>query len=98
MKRSFQKTWAVIGNKAIASESSEMSEEIILSRYSRSGKKKAILREVVKDKDGGGSEKRRFVEIWTRDRLEVVKEVTNFHGEFYNDGECFLRLRFMVGI
>jgi hypothetical protein len=89
IKRGFQKTWAVIGSKAIASESIEINEEIILSRYSRSGRKKAVLREVVKDGDGSGSEKRRFVEIWVRERLEVVKEVTKFHGEFYNDGALF---------
>jgi hypothetical protein len=47
------------------------------SAVSSSGSKKAILR---KEKDG----EKLFVDVWRNDVLEVSKDVTKFHGPFYD--------------
>lgn len=66
----------------------EVSPEIALSAVSPSGQLKAVLRE-----SGSGDDKKRFVEIWRGDRLEISTEVTDKHGGFYSDGEMFHRPR-----
>ncbi|KAF9491956.1 alpha/beta-hydrolase [Pleurotus eryngii] len=58
----------------------EVSPEIALSVVSPSGKLKAVLRE-----SGNEDDKKRFVEIWRGDRLEISTEVTDKHGAFYSD-------------
>lgn len=66
----------------------EVSPEVALSAVSPSGQFKALLRE-----SGNGDDKKRFVEIWRGDLLEISTEVTDKHGAFYSDGELFRCLR-----
>ncbi|KAL4260391.1 peptidase S9C family protein [Pleurotus pulmonarius] len=58
----------------------EVSPEVALSAVSPSGQLKAVLRE-----SGSGDDKKRFVEIWRGDRLDISTEVTDKHGAFYSD-------------
>ncbi|KAF9255265.1 alpha/beta-hydrolase [Marasmius fiardii PR-910] len=80
-RRSVSKSIAITPDSTFASPNQEISE-VILSRPSRSGEYQAILREI-----GSGDQKRRFVEVWSKERILTSKEVTEVHGAFYNDEE-----------
>ena len=56
--------------------------EIVLQAISPSKRKIAVLRKT----KGDGSKASRFVEIWSGSLLEILCDVTDLHGEFYNDG------------
>jgi hypothetical protein len=71
------------------SEPQEIGPETLLTRYSPSGKKRAVLKEYPAEENGGG--KKKFVEVWDGERLEVIKDVTKFHEDFYIDGSRVLR-------
>ncbi|KDQ56032.1 hypothetical protein JAAARDRAFT_70881 [Jaapia argillacea MUCL 33604] len=62
--------------------SSDAPADVIASVFSRSGKRKTLLRETSDQGDGG---KKRYVEVWFGDVLEASKEVTKLHGTFYSD-------------
>ena len=57
--------------------------DIVGQIVSPSGKKRAVLRST---KNGNGSTSR-FVEIWTDDLLQTSLEVSDYHHDFYTDGE-----------
>ena len=57
--------------------------EIVSSLVSPSGKYVVVLRET---SESGSSEKKRYIEIWTEDKLQAVENVTDKHGQFYTDG------------
>jgi hypothetical protein len=61
----------------MATSKDESNSGVVLSAVSSSGSKKAILR---KEKDG----EKLFVDVWRNDVLEVSKDVTKFHGPFYD--------------
>ncbi|KAG7091876.1 hypothetical protein E1B28_008277 [Marasmius oreades] len=63
-----------------ASPNQEIGSEAVLSRPSRCGRYQATLNEI-----GAGDQKRRFVEVWSKESMLVSKEVTDVHGAFYND-------------
>ncbi len=52
---------------------------------SPSGAHLAVLRESGDSTVPGG--KRRYVEIWSGNKIKASKEVTHTHGAFYTDGE-----------
>lgn len=87
LKRQFAKT-LVINNEdsktLFISEPQEIGSDTLMTRYSPSGKKRAVLKEFPSEDGGGG--KKRVVEIWNGERRDVVKDVTKAHEEFYNDG------------
>lgn len=59
------------------------SSEVVTSMASPSGKYLAVLREIC---EAPFSEKKRYVEVWEADRLKLVENVTDKHGQFYTDG------------
>lgn len=63
--------------------SQDVSPEVLTSIVSQSGKLIAILRETSESSGG----KKRFVEVWAGERLEVSVEVSKLHGSFYTDGQ-----------
>jgi hypothetical protein len=65
----------------IASAAQDVSPEVIATAVSPSGKLTAILRET------SSAEKKRFVEIWEGERLEVSVEATKSHGAFYTEDQ-----------
>lgn len=81
LKRQTYKTF-FIAPGSVSSTHSQDSPEIVASRISPSGKYLANLREVSEP-----SGKKRFVEVWSGDKLEACVEVTQTHGSFYTDGE-----------
>ncbi|KAF9529900.1 Alpha/Beta hydrolase protein [Crepidotus variabilis] len=58
----------------------EEDADIALQTISPSKQKKAVLRNVKK-----GSNTNRFVEVWSNTRREATLDVTDLHGDFYND-------------
>lgn len=64
--------------------------EIVASALSPSGKYLVVLREIGDSKAPDG--KKRFVEIWAEDKLQVIQDVTAVHGPFYTDGAIGIRL------
>jgi hypothetical protein len=86
-KRTISKTFFIQPNPSdgsftvIASTAQDVSPEVIASAISPSGKLSAILRETT------SGDKKRFVEVWEGERLEVSVNVTKTHGAFYADGE-----------
>ncbi|KAK2462496.1 hypothetical protein APHAL10511_005466 [Amanita phalloides] len=58
----------------------DVPNDIVLSLTSPSASLRAVLRDATKS---GGSG--RFVEIWTNDCLIACKDVSDLHGQFYND-------------
>ncbi|KAK7043027.1 hypothetical protein VNI00_008765 [Paramarasmius palmivorus] len=80
-KRTLSKTIFITPNSSTSSPNQEINE-IVHSSVSESRKYRAILRET-----GSGEKKKRFVEIWDKERVVVCKDVTDIHGSFYNDGE-----------
>lgn len=103
LKKSFSKTISL--SESQSESQFEDSDEIKAIAISSTRGRKAILKQIDKpkpedaskadseeDKSGSneaGDGKRRFVEIWKGDELEVSKEVTEDHGEFYPAGTCF---------
>ena len=81
MKRTFSKTIVVTNNELVISTLTQDSSEIQASVISPSKSRVAILR-----KTESNGEKKRFVEIWCDDRLEVSRNVTTSHGAFYTEG------------
>ncbi|TFK48157.1 alpha/beta-hydrolase [Heliocybe sulcata] len=83
-KRTLVKTIFVEPNSdaVIGAPSQELSD-VVASVVSPSGLRRARLRELSDATVAGG--KKRFVEIWHGDKLEVVRDVTASHGEFYSD-------------
>ena len=57
--------------------------DIIAQVMSPSRKLRAVLRHV---KSGNSPTGTRLVEIWNKDLLEVLANVTDCHGDFYTDG------------
>ncbi|KII84157.1 hypothetical protein PLICRDRAFT_57993 [Plicaturopsis crispa FD-325 SS-3] len=82
VKRSITKTIHVASEDNLISASSEAGD-IVRSTVSPSGKRTANLRETA-DPNVPGSRKR-YVEIWLGDRLQVCHDVTKAHGAFYVD-------------
>ncbi|TCD66245.1 hypothetical protein EIP91_001608 [Steccherinum ochraceum] len=78
----------VVTNDKVFSTFSPDTPNIVVSTSSPSGKRLAAFREVAEN----GSTKR-FVEIWTENRLEASVEVTKTHGAFYTD-DIFSQISF----
>jgi hypothetical protein len=57
--------------------------DIVAQIVSSSGKKRATLRNV-KLADGKSN---RIVEVWSEGLLQISLNVTDYHGDFYTDGE-----------
>lgn len=66
-------------NVAVSGESSE----VVASMVSPSGQHLAILREI---SESASPDKKRYVEVWTGDKLTKVEDVSDKHGQFYTDG------------
>lgn len=62
--------------------------DVVAQVVSSSGKKRATLRNI-KLVNGTSS---RIIEVWNKSLLEISLNVTEYHGEFYTDGECFRTL------
>ncbi|KAL0564123.1 hypothetical protein V5O48_017929 [Marasmius crinis-equi] len=77
--RCVSKTLFISSNSTFSSPNQEIADTVLL-KPSRSGLYRANLKEV-----GSDDKKRRFVEVWSKERLVVSKEVTKFHGAFYSD-------------
>ena len=58
--------------------------DIVAQVYSPSRKLRAVLRHV---KSGDSPIGTRLVEIWDKDLLVVSANVTEYHGDFYADGQ-----------
>lgn len=70
-------------NGLLASATPLQDTDIVGQIVSPSGTKRAVLRSV---KNGTGSTSR-FVEIWTDDLLQTSLDVSDYHHDFYTDGE-----------
>lgn len=57
--------------------------EVVTSMTSPSGRYLAVLREI---SESSSPDKKRYVEVWTADKLRAVENVTDKHGQFYTDG------------
>lgn len=74
-----------LGEASVAISPSQDAGNVVASTISPSGNRTAILRET-STPSGGADSKKRWVEIWVNDTLEVSREVTATHGSFYADG------------
>ncbi|KAI6046609.1 Alpha/Beta hydrolase protein [Pisolithus marmoratus] len=88
-KRTLSKTFTLTRPESLPDEWTLVSSTIChdasdvqASVLSPSGKRHAVLREVV---DQSNSGKKRFVEIWADSRLEASLDVTKRHGAFHTD-------------
>ena len=82
------KTYVLSGDRVLSASLDPDVTEIIASQVSPSGRYLAILREV-HDANATG-EKKRFVEVWSGDKIQGSQEVTQIHDEFYTDGTTSL--------
>ena len=82
LQRQVAKTFTINGDSVSVSASPDGSE-VVASLVSPSGKYLAVLREAT---EPGSSDKRRYAEVWTGDKLYAVENVSDKHGQFYTDG------------
>ncbi|KAL0565918.1 hypothetical protein V5O48_016100 [Marasmius crinis-equi] len=78
-RRSVSKSIFLTSDAAFTSPNQEIAD-IVLSKPSKSGIYRAILKET-----GSDDKKKRFVEVWSKEKILASKEVTDVHGVFYND-------------
>ncbi|KAL0568722.1 hypothetical protein V5O48_013264 [Marasmius crinis-equi] len=78
-RRSVSKSIFLTSDTVLTSPNQEIAD-IVLSKLSKSGVYRAILKET-----GSDDKKKRFVEVWSREKILASKEVTDLHGVFYND-------------
>lgn len=79
INRKTTKTFTLSGDAVFVSGSPDESE-VVASLVSPSGKHLAVLRET-----NEAPAKKRYVEVWTGDRLHAVENVTDKHAAFYTD-------------
>jgi acylaminoacyl-peptidase len=84
VKRSTSKTIFVSSN-SVSSSLPEEAGDMVASAMSPSGTLLAVLREQADQALSGG--KKRYVELWREENLEISLDVTEKHGSFYTDGK-----------
>ncbi|CAL1698482.1 unnamed protein product [Somion occarium] len=90
VKRQNLQTFVIKGDDVIVSPATDL-VDVVKSAISPSRKWIAILREIQDNSTPDG--KKRFVEVWSRDKLEISFDATKSHGAFYGD-EIFSSLSF----
>lgn len=81
-------TTFVVNEDSVSKALSPDASEIVASQLSPSGRYLAVLREVIDASSATG--KKRYVEVWSEQRVLSSEDVTNIHDTFYTDGELLL--------
>lgn len=77
-----------INEDAVDSTVAPDASEIVASQLSPTGKLLAVLRESADTTSPG--QKKRFVEVWSGEKIVASEEVTSRHEAFYTDGQAIL--------
>lgn len=75
-------TTLIVTNSSVTALPQQHDSTVVGHALSPSRARSAVLREVTEN-----SKTKRYVEIWNRNALEAMIDVSNTHGAFYTDGE-----------
>ena len=89
-KRTMVKSLVYTHDGQLVSATPLQDTDVVGQIVSPSGTKRAVLRST---KNGNGSTSR-FVEIWTDELLQTSLEVSDYHHDFYTDGEISINKYF----